>query len=134
MKIQELIDWVKPKLPVPMQANHMQPGIDDPGTAGAYAMFTRIAAGTLSTEDLFNGVGVTIETVGEQYDYSGAEDFALAMDKAMLSASYSQLIGTSWVLSVSRVGAGPAELEYDDANRYHFVCDYLIDVESGLAP
>jgi hypothetical protein len=131
--IQAVIDRVKSVLPAPYDDYLLQPGINLPAVPIPFSMFSRLEGSGLEVEGVLDGIGVRVETVGQQHDYTSGEAFALAIDRAMLSPLVDYKIGSVHVANVDRFGGGPYEFEYDDANRYHFVCSYILAVQSGIA-
>lgn len=131
--VQAVIDRVQAVLPAPYNEYMMQPGIDLPSVPIPFAMFSRLEGSGLEVEGVLDGVGIRVETVGQQNNYTSGEEFALAIDRAMLAPLPDYKIGAVHVAYVNRFGGGPYEFEYDDANRYHFVCSYILAVQSGIA-
>jgi len=86
-------------------------------------------------EGILDVRGWQVRCVGTQNDqtsYETAESIAEAIDLAMISHE-SSMVGDSWVASIQRAGGPPAVLMTDDAGCTHFVCSYLVSVESALA-
>jgi hypothetical protein len=84
----------------------------------------------LSVEELFDRQIAQIRSVGLQgSNYQSAEQLAQDVDKGMIAIDHSQSINNKWVLSVVRSGGGPALLLKDDADRYHFTCNYVVEVQ-----
>jgi hypothetical protein len=81
------------------------------------------------SEMLFDRSMVQIRSIGPQFDYSGAEDLADAIDKALVAVDSSRLINGKWTLSIVRSGGPPAPLLRDDGDRHHFTCNYVWEVE-----
>lgn len=130
--IQSIIDHVKAGLSAPYSGYEFQPGINPPNIPIPYALFSRLEGPGLDLEGVMDRVGLRVEVVGQQHDYNSGESFAMAIDRALLAPIPDLKIGTTHVTHVDRFGGGPYEFEYDDAERYHFVCSYVLDVESGM--
>lgn len=86
----------------------------------------------LDTEEIFDRVFILVHAVGAQYDYAGAEKLADDLDRILLAADHNTTIGTAKALYINRVGGRPDLNDYDVANRYHFQCSYIAEVQSGL--
>lgn len=127
-----IIAFTKAGMSAPYSEYLLQPGIDDPKVPTPFAMFSRLEGPGLNTGGVFDGVGLRVEAVGEQRNYDSGEAFALAIDRALLTPISNFKIGGVHVTHVDRFGGGPYEFEFDDAERYHFVCSYVLDVESGM--
>jgi hypothetical protein len=85
----------------------------------------------LSTEEVFDRPGVQVRTVGLQMNYSDAEKLAQDIDRGMIAVDSSRYINGKWVLSIVRSGGGPSLLMKDDGDRYHFTCNYIVEVQYG---
>lgn len=83
----------------------------------------------LDMEEVFDRVSVQIRTIGPQQDYTGAEQLAQAVDKAMVALDHSQNLNGKRLLSVVRSGGSPSLLPQDDGDRYHFTCNYIWEVQ-----
>lgn len=116
----------------PQEGAPFEPGPDLPNIPGRFVVLTRFGGPGLNTEDLFDGVGYQVRAVGEQVNYQDAEDLALAIDLWFLRKGFSQRVGGKWMTSIQRLGSPPTPLLVDDAERHHFVCSYVVDIESGL--
>lgn len=69
-----------------------------------------------------------IRVVGRTGDYESAESLAWILDRHILGWSGTQVGGVR-VVAIQRSGSPPTVLLTDDAQRTHFVCSYLLDVE-----
>jgi hypothetical protein len=87
--------------------------------------------GGLDSEAIFDRAAIQLRTVGPQMDYAKAEQLAIDCDQALISFALSQLVNEKWWLSVQRAGGSPALLQKDDGDRYHFYCNYIVEVEYG---
>ena len=86
----------------------------------------------LSTEGAFDRPSVQVRAIGEQSDYASAEKLAFDVDTGFVLLDHSQSVGGRWFLSMVRSGGGPALLLKDDADRYHFTCNYIYETEARL--
>jgi Bacteriophage minor capsid protein len=88
-----------------------------------------IGAGAgFSTEEVFDRPMVSLRTVGPQMNYTDAESLAYDCDKGLTAIDHAQVFSGKWVTSINRVGGGPALLLKDDGDRYHFTCNYIVEV------
>jgi hypothetical protein len=89
-----------------------------------------IGAGAgFSTEQVFDQPMVQLRAIGKQSDYTDAEKLAQDCDKIMSGVAQSQFINGKWVTAINRVGGGPSLLIKDDGDRYHFTCNYIVEIE-----
>lgn len=107
----------------------VHPGPDDPRIPGSYILLTGYPGPGLNTDDLFDGEGWQVKVVGEQHAYESGEDVAITIDRYLRSL-YSGYYGGQWVTNFQRSGGSPSPLLVDDADRTHFVCSYIADVDS----
>lgn len=106
------------------------PGPDDPRIPTWYVLLTPYGGTGPNTEELFDGAGWQVKVVSEQGDYDSGEDLALLIDQYLRflpSGTYHD----EYVTSFQRSGGRPAALSVDDGDRTHFVCSYIIDVQSA---
>lgn len=129
--LKDIVNQAKAAMSTPLAPDvfPVHPGPRDPREPGAYILLTSYAGPGLNTDDLFDGQGWQIKVVGEQYDYDAAEAVAFEVDR-YLRRLYSGWYGGQWVTHFQRVGGQPSVLLVDDADRTHFVCSYVVDVES----
>lgn len=81
-----------------------------------------------STEMVLDRPMVALRTIGKQMDYTDAEQLAYDCDQGMAAIDHSQFVNGKWWTSINRVGGGPALLLKDDGDRYHFTCNYIVEV------
>lgn len=105
------------------------PGPNDPSIPTGFILLTSYAGPGLNTDDLFDAQGWQIKVASEQHSYDDGEAIAFAIDR-YLNRLYSGWYGGQWVADFQRVGGQPSVLMVDDADRTHFVCSYVVDVES----
>ena len=112
----------------------------DPGPYGAMALdnypgrmhiIQRVTAGPMLVENTFDSPVFGVYSIGEQNSFEDAEKMAMTIDCLWRRIDRSQDLGGVWTLSISRAGGGPQAVSYDDADRYHFYCPYVIQAESG---
>lgn len=87
------------------------------------------AGAGFDVEMIFDRPVVALRTVGMQTDYADAEKLAYDCDRGMTNIDHSQFVNGKWVLAITRVGGGPALLLKDNGDRYHFTCNYIVEVE-----
>ena len=105
------------------------PGPDDPRVPTSYILLTAYEGPGLNTDDLFDAQSWQIKVVGEQYNYESGESVSGLLDR-YLRRLHSGWYGGQWVTSIYRSGGSPSPLLVDDANRTHFVCSFIVDVDS----
>lgn len=86
----------------------------------------------LNIEQTFDRPFITVRSIGLQHDYDSGEKLAQDIDKLFLTLCGNATVGTAKVLWVSRTGAGPELVEWDNASRYHFQCNYIANTQTGL--
>lgn len=134
MKVSEIRDFLKAAaVDTPFESVLFHAGVDEPEVPGRIVMLTPSTGAGLSTEWLTDSRGLDVITIGEQNDYDGAEDLAFWVDRTILGAGGSRLMGNEWVIDVQRFGSAPYNTEHDNADRYHFTASYLYEVQSNLA-
>lgn len=106
-------------------------GPDVPDIPGRCFILTRGGGPGFNTEMLFDASGWQVRSVGEQNDPDDAEGLALEIDRVLVSTP-SQYIDGIWVPSIQRFGSPPSHLSVDDADRTHFVCNYIVDARSAV--
>jgi hypothetical protein len=118
--------------PLPVFDPGPTPDLDALDLTGDRLVIISIApGGGMAVENIIDRVVVQVRSIGAQMDYADAEQLAQDIDHNMLSLDVSQFIDGLWVVSISRVGGGPALLVKDSADRYNFTCSYIWEVEYG---
>lgn len=107
------------------------PGPEDPSIPGRFVLLSRLGGPGLQVEGLIDGVGYQIKSVGNQNSYQESEDLALLIDKWLIETPSSMVHG-EWVVGIARVGSAPVPLFVDNADRTHFVCNYVATVKSVI--
>lgn len=80
-------------------------------------------------EGVIDQVSWQLRIVGPQEDYQATEDAAFALDEAFLLWKSGYLPGNGrWLVSIRRVGGAPNALMKDDAERVHFIGNYIFTV------
>jgi hypothetical protein len=99
---------------------------------GAMVVLTLGGGGPLEVSNLYDTPFAQIEAIGAQFDYDGAAKLATDLDRGMLRVDSAVTMGGVRVLAINRQGGAPSPLRRDDGERYHFVCGYVLTVESEL--
>lgn len=108
-------------------------GPDLPPHPGRAVVLTPTGGPGLTGEGFTDTFAFQARVIGEQNSYDSAERLAAQVDSALLKlVTSSQMRFGVWVVMVSRVGSPPSVLVRDDAERHHFVANYLVEVDSGL--
>jgi Bacteriophage minor capsid protein len=97
---------------------------------GRLVILTMGAGAGLDMEEVFDRPSVQVRSVGLQMDYNDAETLAQNIDQGLIGAlvNGSQVVNGKYTLRIVRAGGGPALLEKDTGDRYHFVCNYIWEV------
>lgn len=143
MKLRDLTDWMASPtgLQIPRRILRGNPQLPT-DLPYSYHCLTSVGGPGLVSEQAFDVRGYQVRTVGPQavdstdtraYDY--AEDMAYDVDKQLCTADIRGLlpatVGGMRLIRINRIGSEPSWLMNDDANRTHFVCSYLFEVQSG---
>jgi hypothetical protein len=99
-------------------------------TVGKAVVLTVGGGPGLNTQQLFDGVFVTVDIAGDQNDPDSANDLARLVDQQILSLHYTQTIGGVRVLYATRAGGRPTPVSVDDGDRWHLACSYVWQVQS----
>lgn len=99
---------------------------------GRMVALTSVPGGPMSHENRIDYPAFQVRVAGEQGDFDSAERLAGQIDLALLAVCTTTRVGSVFVKNINRSGGPPSLLLKDDANRYHFVCTYLVQAPSGL--
>ena len=142
MRIKELKTWLQTVPPLGLgfvdtvYAFGPQPST---GLRQRYVALTGIGGPGFTTERAFDVRGVQFEYVGKQVSGSGrqaesyksAEELAWKHDEALMSFPLPSSIGGKNLILIDRIGSEPSYLRTDEADRTHFVCNYLFEIATG---
>lgn len=127
MRLQALADWITDTLDDPP---YVAKGPRLPDIPGRYILLTPYGGGGgFAHEQLTSNRPIQVRSVGEQGDWDGAEYLAQQVDYLFTFGWPDSLDGAA-VIRVVRSGGDPYPLMVDDAERAHFVCSYLWEIES----
>jgi hypothetical protein len=96
---------------------------------GRLVLLTIGSGAGFTTEQVFDRPMVQVRTAGLQSDYSDAEKLSQDCDRAMTAVAQSQFLNGKWCLSINRLSGSPLLLLKDDADRYHFTCSYIVEIQ-----
>lgn len=100
----------------------------DPGTL---LVVTWLPGAGLSFEGAVSTPGFQVRTIGPQGNRHAAREIAERVDaELVLRDAWPAYVGGRYVIDVRRAGGEPAHDRQDAANRAHYVCTYLADVET----
>ena len=85
----------------------------------------------LTLEHAFDRPFITVRAIGPQNDFATAETLAYDLDNLLLAVGSNAQVGTARVLYITRSGGGPALIDLDTANRYHFQTTYITETPTG---
>lgn len=109
------------------------PGPEMPDTATRFVVLTKTSGPGFETEMLIDREGWQVRAVGDQNDYDDGESLATAIDVLLVGLSGGGIVvGGKKVISIYRTAGPPTPLLRDDAERHHFVCSYIVSVESNV--
>ena len=98
----------------------------------SWMAFLTVGGGAASSvEGAFDRPFLSVRAIGKQGDYKGSEKFAQDLDAIFLSASGNTLVGEAPTLGISRTGGPPALLQRDSGDRYHWICSYIVETQTG---
>lgn len=109
-----------------------EPGPDLPDVPGRFTVLTRYGGPGEDLEGAMDGISWQVRVAGLQGDYNDAEAIADAYDVALLNILSSDNPEGVHVAGVQRVGGAPNPLLKDDADRWQFVCSYILHTELAL--
>lgn len=96
-------------------------------------VFLTVGGGAgLALEAQFDRPFIDLRCIGEQGDYSDAENLAVVLDLAFIRLGSNFSIGPFNGLYVTRTGGGPTLDRRDSGNRYHLTCSYVTQTKSGV--
>jgi hypothetical protein len=84
-----------------------------------------------SEEGLFDQPTIQVRVAGNQSDYSDAEKLAQDLDRGFFALGSGGKVNGKKVVTVWRIGGGPAVLLRDAADRTHFTANYIWEVQYG---
>lgn len=97
---------------------------------GAMLVVTWMGGPGFSLEQLLDTPAFQVRTIGPQGNYDLAGQLAEDVDRAFTRHGWGDMIGRRWVVEVRRAGGRPSLDRVDDADRAHYVCTYLADIEA----
>ena len=88
-------------------------------------------AGIDTEEGAVQRPGFQLRVIGPQGNRPAARDLAERVDRELvLRNRWPGIVGGRYVIVVRRAGGEPAHDRQDTANRAHYVCNYVADVEA----
>lgn len=107
-------------------------GPDIPTDPGALLVITWLPGAGVSTEGMLTSPGFQVRTIGPQGNRDAARELAERVDRELVLTvdAWPAFVGGRYVISVRRAGGEPAQDRKDAANRAHYVCTYVADVEA----
>lgn len=106
-------------------------GPDIPSDPGALIVCTWLPGAGGSLEGMLSTPGFQLRVIGPQGNRKAARELAERVDtELVLRDRWPAFIGGRYVVTVRRAGGEPAHDRQDKADRAHYVCTYLADVEA----
>lgn len=105
-------------------------GPDLPNDPGACIVVSWLPGPGFSLEQMLDTVSFQARVIGPQGNPDDARILAGMVDKAITSHQWPDVLGGTYVVEIRRAGGKPALDRLDTANRTHYVCTYLADVEA----
>lgn len=100
-------------------------------SSGSTVFLTLGNGAGLSTEQLFDRPFIAVRAIGPQNDYNKAEKLAYDIDRLLLKVGSNTTIGSAKVLYITRTGGSPQLIDFDSANRHHFLTTYITEAQTG---
>lgn len=101
---------------------------NDPGTL---LVVTWLPGAGLSLEGMVSTPAFQVRTIGPQCNHDATRELAERIDaELVLRDAWPSFVGGRYVIEMRRAGGEPAHDRTDAANRAHYVCTYLADVET----
>lgn len=133
MRFRELRTLLEEQV-IPDYDGDIHPGPYDPDQPGEFIICTGYGGPGEDVEGVIDNVSWQIRVVGPQNDYDTSEDLAIQIDKFFLSWQSDYMFeGGPWLAGIQRSGGAPAPLVRDDADRTHFICNYIFSHALALA-
>lgn len=107
------------------------PGPDVPSDPRACLVVTWLPGPGFSLEQMLDTPAFQVRTIGPQGNPDDARVLATMIDRAFTGPNWPGIVGGRYVVEIRRAGGAPALDRVDDADRTHYVCTYLADVEAG---
>lgn len=106
-------------------------GPDLPKDPNALIVCTWLPGAGISFEGMVVSPSFQLRTIGPQGNRDAARELAERVDvELVLRGLFPTFVGGRYVIDVRRAGGEPAQDRMDAANRAHYVCTYVADVES----
>ncbi len=106
-------------------------GPDLPVTRGAAVVVSWLPGAGLSLEGTLSTPAAQLRVIGPQGNRDAARVLAERLDARLTNRGlFPAFVGGRYVVDVRHSGGMPAHDRNDDADRAHYVCTYLFDVEA----
>lgn len=102
-----------------------------PSDPGSLVVVSWLPGAGFSLENMLDTPGFQLRVIGPQGNQPAARELAERIDLELVARDrWPGFIGGRYVVETRRSGGGPAHDRTDAANRAHYVCSYLADVEA----
>lgn len=106
-------------------------GPDVPPDPGTVIVVSWLPGAGFSLEQMLDTPGFQLRIIGPQGNHDAARELAERVDLELVGRDrWPGFIGGRYVVTVTRSGGRPEHDRTDAANRAHYVCTYLADVEA----
>jgi hypothetical protein len=106
-------------------------GPDIPADPGTVIVVTWLPGAGFSLEQMLDTPGFQLRVIGPQGNYPAAKELAERVDLELVARDHwPGFIGGRYVVEIRRAGGKPSHDRTDNADRAHYVCTYLADVEA----
>lgn len=106
-------------------------GPEIPSDPGSLVVVSWLPGAGFSLEQMLDTPGFQLRVIGPQGNAPAARELAERIDVELVGRDrWPGFIGGRYVVIVRRSGGRPAHDRTDAANRAHYVCTYLADVEA----
>lgn len=102
-----------------------------PGDPGALVVCTWLPGAGFTFEQMLDSPAFQLRVIGPQGNHGAARELSDRIDLELVARdAWPGFMGGRYVVETRRTGGRPSHDRTDAANRAHYVCTYLADVEA----